>query len=236
MRIRVGILAVAGAGLVALGCGAPPALAAPAPRALLTGNEYALLSASRLGLESALSERQPNWVVAAQNACLTLTYGPSTPLLASQKASCLASVGLRVTLARFTAAFDRCARRGPRRMIACREVLYAGLAREAASAYAGQVKAQRAILERGFTGACVTALGSTRMQLDDAHKLLASTRKLSGDWRLLVSIGDRQTLRIKRKQAQQIRRDTALVSHDIRLGFRHGQLSTDLSSCQHQAD
>lgn len=232
MGLRAGILAGAVAGLVALGCGAPPALAASPPRGMLTGNEYALLSAARLGLESALSERQPNWVAAAQNACLTVTFGPSTPLLASQKASCLRSVGLRVALATFTAAYDRCARGGSKRAILCRAPLYKELARDAASAYTGEVRAQRAIVERGFTGACVTALGSTPMQLDDAHKLVASTRKLSADWNLLAGIVKGQTARSKLKP-DRIERDTTLVRNDIRSVSRDYP-PADLSSCPHQ--
>ncbi len=232
MGLRAKVLSVVAAGLVALGCGAPSALAASPPPGTLTGNEYALLSAARLGLESALSERQPNWMVAVRNACLTVTFGPSTPLLATQKASCLGSVGLRVALATFTRAYDRCARRGPKRTILCRAPLYKELARDAASAYTGDLRAQQAIVKRGFTGACVTALGSTPTQLGDAHKLVASTRKLSADWHLLVGIVNGQTPRSKLKQ-NRIERDTTVVKNDIRLAFRDNP-PADLSSCPHQ--
>ena len=232
MGLRAGILSIAAAGLLAIGCCAPPALAASAPQGTLTGNEYTLLSAARLGLDSALSERQPNWVAAAQNACLTVTFGPSTQLLASQKATCLGSVRLRVALATFTPAYDRCARRGEKRRVLCLAPLYRGLADDAASAYAGALTAQRAILKRGFASACVDVLGSTRAQLGDARKLVASTRKLSADMRLLVGIVDRQAPRGRLKQ-DQIERDTGVVRNDVRLVFRAAP-PADLSSCPHQ--
>lgn len=232
MGVRAGILSVAAAGVVALGCGAPPAVAASLPPGMLTANEYALLSAARLGLASALSERQPNWIAAAHNACLTVTFGPSTPLLAGQKASCLGSVRLQVALATFTPAYDRCARRGPTRTILCRAPLYEELADDAASAYTGDVRAQRAIIARGFRGACATALGSSRRKLVDAHKLLASTRKLATDWHLLVGIVEGRTPRSKLKP-DEIERDTTVVKNDVRLVSRDNS-PADLSSCPHQ--
>jgi hypothetical protein len=232
MGLRVGILSFAAASVVALGCGAAPTVASSPPQGMLTGSEYALLSAARLGLESALSESRPNWVVAAQNACLTVTFGRSTPLLASQKASCLGWVGVRVTLATLTAGYDSCARRGPERTIRCRAPLYTGLARAAASAYTADVKAHEAIVERGFTGTCVTALGSTAMELGDAHRLVGSTRRLSADWHLLVGIADGQTPRGKLK-GNRVERDTTVVWHDIRPVLRDAP-PADLSSCPHQ--
>lgn len=231
MRLRAGILSVATAVLVALGCGAPSALAA-APPDMLSGNEYALLSAARLGLDSALSERQPNWVAAAQDACLTATFRSPTPLLVSQKASCLGTVKLRALLAVLGPDYNRCAKRGRKGETVCRAPLYKQLARDAASAYRGDLKAQRAIRKRGFTGACLTALGSTRAALGDEHKLATSTRKLSVVWRLLAEIAKGRITGNKLKQSR-IDRDTRIVRADINRYFRHYP-ANDLSGCPHQ--
>ena len=135
-------------------------------------------------------------------------------------------------MATFTPAYDRCATRGQKRTILCRAPLYEKLARDAASAYAGDLRAQHAIVERGVTGACVTALGSTPVQLGDAHKLVASTRKLSADWHLLVGIVEGQTPRSKLKQ-DRTKRDTTAVKNDVRLVFRDNP-PADLSSCPHR--
>jgi hypothetical protein len=199
---------------------------------MLTGNEYALLSAARSGLESALSESLPNWVAAAQNACLTVTFGPSTPLLASQEASCLEWVGLQVRLATLTPAYNRCARRGRKRTILCRAPLFNGLARDAAGVYTADAKAHRAIVDRGFTGACATELGSTATQLRDAHQLVSSTRTLLADWQLLVGSVEGRTPGTGVKQAR-IERDTNVVTSDIRLLSRD-EPPVDLSRCPHQ--
>lgn len=227
-------LAVTAACLVAIGCGAQPALATPPPHDMLTGNEYTLLSAARLGLEAALSESEPNWVVAAQNACLTVTFGRPTSLLTTQKASCLSFVRLRVASVTFSAAYDRCARRGAKRATPCRAQLYGRLAGDAASAYAGELRANRAIFARGFRGACVTVMGSTPAQLEDTHKLVASTRRLAADWRLLVAINERRASPRRLKQ-ERIDGDSTAVSRNLRLVLQ-APTRADLSSCPHQTD
>lgn len=230
MRLRAGILSVVAAGLLALGCGAAPTLAAP-PRDMLTSKEYALLTASRMGLQSALTEKQPNWIVAAQNACGTLTYETSTPLLASQKASCLASLELRVELTGFSPAFKKCAKGGVKRTVLCRAPLYQQLARNAANAYTVERKAQQAIVKRGFTGACISLLGSTPPQLRNSRKLAASTRKLYAYWHLLVRVDERKAPLSEFKQ-RKLNHDAKVVSKDIHLvsgAFAH----TDLNGCPH---
>jgi hypothetical protein len=199
----------------------------------LTGHEYALLSASKLGFDQALRDKGPNWPAAAQNACLSDTFGTSTPLLTSQKTDCLGLAKLDVALASFPAAYARCAKLGRKRRIVCLVPRYETLADDAVDAYRGDVQARRAILKRGFTGACAAALGSTPKRLGDDRKLVASSKRLSADVQLLVEIeqGRRPP---GSPGSRRLGEDSRALNRDIRLVTRETPLD-DLSSCPHQA-
>lgn len=219
---------MAGATLLAI---AAPALAAPAAPGALTNHEFTVLTAAQLGLKQALSNRDPNWTKEARNACLNVTFGGSTALLQSQKTDCLGAVQLEAALTSFPAADSRCATRGQSGKIRCLAPLYRALARDAATAYRGDLGAQQASVKRGLTGACLLALGSTPRHLADDRKLVASTKRLSADMYMLVKIVDGRTPPSTVNEGR-VDSDSRVFEHDAHQVLRdspHG----NLGSCPH---
>ena len=215
-----------------LAVGASPSLAASPARGTLTDHEYTLISAAKLGLEQALTHKGTHWRADARNACLTVTFGVSTPLLASEKVDCLGSVALEVDLTLFPAADTSCTARGPKRKILCLAPLYRTLARDSSSAYTGDVKLRKVIVRRGFTGPCLAALAPSQRQLRDGRNLVASTKQLSSDMYLLVRIADGQAPPGRLNQGR-VDAHTGVFDRDLGRILRDSSSYT-LNSCPHQ--
>lgn len=226
------MLSATAAGLVALGSCAPGALAASPPTGTLTNHEFTLLTAAKLGLDQALQNKGSNWQTAARNACLTVTFGGSTPLLTSEKADCLGSLSLNVDLTSFPQADARCSSRGEKGKVACLAPLYKTLARDSAGAYAGDLNAFHVSVKRGFTGTCLATLGATQKQLRNDRNLVASTRQLSADMQLLVKISDGRASPTELSQTT-VDAHTRVFQRDIGAVLREGS-PDDLNSCPHQ--
>jgi hypothetical protein len=233
MGLRAGILSFLVAALLAVGCCAPPALAALPSPGTLTDHEFTLLSASRLGLDSALRNRGQNWTAAARNACLTLAFGASTPLLASEKVDCLASVTLELALDSFQTADAKCTTRGQRGKVFCQAPLYKALARDAADAYASDLKERQTIVRRGFTGACLATLAPSQKQLRDNRGLVAASKQVSADIYVLVNIAHGRAPPSRLTQSR-VDAHSSVLEREINKILLDSS-PDNLNSCPHQA-
>ena len=113
-----------------------------------------------MGLGVAFSQGNTKRAFAqAQDECKGVTFGISTPLLVSERASCLRQVTLTVTITSFQQADTKCAPASTiQARFRCDAPLLKKLASDAGAAYAVDAKVERVSQQRGFTGTCLEAL------------------------------------------------------------------------------
>ena len=181
MRPRAAFLSLAGAVLIATAATTSALAASPVPRGQLTQHEFTLISAAQMGLGVAFSQGNTKRAFAqAQDECKGVTFGISTPLLVSERASCLRQVTLTLTITSFQQDDTKCAAASSTQArFRCDEPLLKKLASDARTAYAVDAKVERVSQQRGFTGTCLAALAFSSHQLEVQRRLAAVSRRLS---------------------------------------------------------
>lgn len=179
MRPRAAFLSLVGAALIA--AGAPSALASsPVPRGKLTQHEFTLINAAQMGLGMAFSHGSTKQAFAqAEDLCRGVTFGISTPLLKSERASCLGQLSLTIAITAYQKAHAGCIARGAQGTLRCEQPLFKKLAGAAQGAYAVDRTVVRASRRRGFRGRCFAALAFTPPQLGDQRKLARTAKRLT---------------------------------------------------------
>ncbi len=202
--------------LLAAICGACavliPTAALAGPRGTLTAGEYRQLSAATAELNTSATSKSINWR-RARAACRRL--GTGTPLLRSQRASCLDGMTALQALAAFPSEQTRCAAAATTtgtattgttttgttttptestviRTIICLSPRYRSLAGYARTLYRADIAARRQAVLRGFTGACLATLASTPADLRKEDAFASSTARLAGDVTVLIRVTNGQ--------------------------------------------
>jgi hypothetical protein len=163
------------------------------PHGKLTSLEYSELSEMISGILASGHSGTVNWK-AATAACEKADT--STPLLASQRSSCLAVMSTLSYVVGFAGAQQKCAsgiaaRGGAAKAatqntsalqsIVCLDPEYRQLSRLAATMYALDTTARRQALARGFSGVCLATLVDTPPQLQVEQRLAVSAKSLAAD-------------------------------------------------------
>lgn len=233
MRPRAAFLSFAGAVLIATAATSSALASSPVPRGQLTQHEFTLISAAQMGLGVAFSQGNTKRAFAqAQDECKGVTFGISTPLLVSERASCLRQVSLTITITSFQQADTKCAAASSAQArFRCDEPLLKKLASDAGAAYAVDAKVERVSQQRGFTGTCLAALAFTQQQLEVQRRLASVSRRLSVSFFSMPGTvhGSRTAVSLTLSQAQ--RNITALEALMNKVLGAH---SPAVSTCRQQ--
>lgn len=180
VRPRLGFLSLLAAALLAVAIATAGTAAASSPRGRLTQHEFTLLSAAQLGLGQVFGLGSSKRALAqAEDQCMGVTFGVSTPLLVSERASCLRQLTLTLLLESYRKTSDRCqGRPSEAAKLRCAVPIDKRLAGAARATYAVDAKVMRVSERRGFVGRCLAALAFTQAQLADQHKLARASRTL----------------------------------------------------------
>jgi hypothetical protein len=205
LAARVAVIAITATGCV---CAATTEAAAAAPRGTLTASEYQQLTAATAALDKSASAKAIDWPK-ARAACGRVSR--TTALLRTQRATCFGSVNVLDALASFPAEQRGCPRTSATttttttttttgattttpsdspaiQVMICMNPHYQALSRDAKVIDSADVASRKQALERGFSGACLTALAPTAAELATAKRFAASTAKLAADVVLLSKV------------------------------------------------
>lgn len=198
----VAVIAITATGCV---CAATTEAAAAAPRGTLTASEYQQLTAATAALNKSASAKAIDWPK-ARAACGRVSR--TTALLRTQRATCFGSVNVLDALASFPAEQRGCPRTGATtttttttgattttptdspaiQVMICMNPHYQALSRDARVIDSADVASRKQALERGFSGACLTALAPTAAELATAKRFAASTARLAADVVMLIKV------------------------------------------------
>lgn len=199
-------------GCCALAAGTNAAAAAQTSRGTLSATEYAQLAAASSGLNRSAHGSSIHWTQ-ARRACRRT--GGETALLRGQRTSCLSGLRTLEALARFPVEQRRCKQTDATdttttdttmsgtttdssdtaeiELVVCMNPRYQTLSRAAKASYRADATARRRALSRGFKGACLATLASTRKQLANEKLFAADSAKLAADVVLLIKVTRGQT-------------------------------------------
>jgi hypothetical protein len=189
----------------ALGFWLPMAAGATPPPGTLTSLEYSQLSEMYSGLLNTTTGT--NWK-ALTAACEKA--GSSTPLLATQRSSCVDQISTLSYIETVSSAQKKCdsaiaARSGAARPatvedlaamqeIACLNPEYQELGRLAGASYAQDVAARKVAIARGFTGVCLATLVDTRSQIATVHQFALTAERVAQDAGGLTKLAAKRAL------------------------------------------
>lgn len=169
--------------------GVPLAAGASAPHRTLSGSEYSELSAMYSGLLN--TANAGNWAVLRQ-ACEKA--GTATPLLATQRSSCVDEVNTISYIETLSSAEKTCntaiaASSGSGstaaqdlsvlQEISCLNNDYQQLSKLAGDSYTQEADARQSALARGFTGVCLATLVDTESQLQVERQFALTAQRLA---------------------------------------------------------
>lgn len=225
--------------------------AAAAPRGTLTASEYQQLTAATSALNKSANAKAIDWSK-ARAACGRV--GGATALLRTQRATCLGSVNVLDALVSFPAEQRGCpkttgttttgtttstttttptAADSPAiQVMICMNPHYQALSRDARTIDRADIAARHQALQRGFGGACLTALAPTLAELATAKRFALSTTKVAADVVLLIKVTT-GTLPAADFNQTRIDNDVKLFEDSATaVLIEHGQPA--LSVCPHQ--
>jgi hypothetical protein len=228
-------------------------VAAAAPRGTLTAAEYEQLAAATAALNKSASSSAVDWP-RARAACNRVSK--TTALLSSQRATCFRTVNVLDALASFPGEQRRCPKSSATtttgttttgsttsttptsadsavvRLMICMNPHYQALSRDAKALDRADIAARKQALDRGFSGACLTALVPTPAELRTTKRFASSTEKLAADVTLLIKVTEGKAPANDFNQAR-IDNDVKLFENSATAVLvEHGQ--PKLSVCPHE--